>query len=61
MHISSKVEVRELTWEWRQVFVVFFENKGTKRRGMGRQELAFLAQGKWAEVGAQKDQILSKV
>lgn len=41
--------------------MVFFENKGTKRRGMGRQELAFLAQGKWAEVGAQKDQILSKV
>lgn len=36
--------------------VVFFENKGTetKVQRAGLQVLAFLAQGKWAEVGVQK-------
>lgn len=58
---------REATWEGvkslgeRWVFAPVFENEGTERERDGLQALAFPAEGKWAEAGAQGSRLEGRV
>lgn len=56
---SNLGSVKSLGERW--VLVPVFENEGTEPGREGLQALAFPAEGKWAEAGAQKSRLEGRV
>lgn len=56
---SNLGSVKSLGERW--VFAPVFENEGTERERDGLLALAFPAEGKWAEAGAQGSRLEGKV